>query len=140
MPFEGGAQGGALGLRFKKTSEGTEEVVDPEVAADIAPCFMVEDEISQEEQFKLDKKKFAEQMKQQLYGNTKPAAPSKTFVVEAEEELKDGRIAGLQRNKGSSGNSDDEDEDDDEKSFESQIEMGEAELADSGRQDDATNY
>ena len=70
---------------------------------------MVEDEISQEEQFKLDKKKFAEQMKQSLYGGAKPAAANQGNAHEAEEELKDGRIAGLQFNQRSS----DEDEDED---------------------------
>jgi len=73
---------------------------------------MVEDELSQEEQFKLDKKKFAEQMKQQLFGGRKPAAAAaKSPEI---EELKDGRIAGLQFNQGSS-----DEDDDDEKSFNS---------------------
>ena len=38
-----------------------------------APQF--EDELSQQEQFKLDKKLFAQQMKQQLYGRPQTSVP-----------------------------------------------------------------
>ena len=34
-------------------------------------------------------------MKQQLYGGAKAAAPNRAYAQEVDEEVKDGRIAGL---------------------------------------------
>ena len=155
MPLDGDDLGDVaqtMGLRVKNAPYQDTPRYDVDIAHGEAD---IDDPDMQQKQFELDKKRFAQQMKDELLGRKPKAAPqpqppATLPAVSHEEETKEAAHATIQHASDDSG--DDEPEilakpspqpEEEEKSFNSQIEVGEAvvkQSSGSGANDDDNSF